>query len=367
MIDSIVLKIPIARPIDKSLFTRQKTHEMHGITRAITLSSDSARKHKKEGIYSPQISIETHRRVAPARNVSIQVSVPKLLYGNNLFEVNDSCLMPFVNELQRKLEEFGLRLRKEEILSATVHRIDYAKVIKLPSHTSPENFINKLDKAGYRPRADLTRRDIRSGKEGYWMKFYNSTSSLTIYDKMLEIRKQGYTSTEKELQNLLLKRKLSKNVIKFEVSLQKPQKLVSILNRVCQQKKMSYSLEEVFSEAISKKVLLHYLAASFNNDVDFLCHAFAEQNLRVNIRNLYGYQRNKIALFFLLEEIKERGTEIVLKEVQMLHGYAIRKRYEGDLENLHLKLQGTKSLNLLPVAFLHKALNEFILYTHPIK
>lgn len=244
-----------------------------------------------------------------------------------VFEIDGSCLMPFVGQLQSQLQKFGIDLRQEEILSATVSRIDFAKIIKLPSSSSSSDFIGKLERAGYRPRADLTHRDIRSGKEGYWMKFYNSTSSLTIYDKMLEIQKQGYTVFEKKVQDMILKQKLHKNVLKFEVSLQRSQKVVAILNMVCKQKKTKYTLQEVFHKTISQNVLLHYLAASFNDDVDFLCNGFTDQSLRVNIRNHYSYQRAKIALYFLLEEIKERGSEIVLKEIQMLHGYSARKRY----------------------------------------
>ncbi len=363
MIDSILLKILTRKPIDRAYFSRIKTHETQGIPRVITLSCEKMGKYKKEGTYMPQVSIECHKQIAPARNICIQVSIPKLLYGTSLFEIDELSLMPFVIKLQSQLKNFGLDLGQEEILAAKVSRIDFAKVIKLPSSTRSSDFIGKLEKAGYRPRADLTHRDIRSGKEGYWMKFYNSSSSLTIYDKMLEIQKQGYTIFEKKVQDMILKQKLHKNVLKFEVSLQRSQKVVSMLNIICKQKKTKYSLQEVFRKEISQKVLLHYLAASFNDDVDFLCNGFTDQSLRVNIRNLYSYQRAKTALYFLLEEIRERGSEIVLKEIQLLHGYSARKRYERDLEELHAKLDKIKPSAVQPVAFLKKALEEFIIYS----
>ena len=365
MIDSILIKILTKKPVDRTYFSRRKTHETKGVARVITLSCENMGKYKKEGVYMPQVSIECHKKTAPARNICIQVSIPKLLYGTSLFEIDESSLPLFVTKLQAQLKNLGIYVSQAEILSATVSRIDFAKVIKLPSFTSSSDFIGKLEKSGYRSRADLTHRDIRIGKEGYWMKFYNSSSSLTIYDKMLEIQKQGYTVSEKKIQELILKQKLHKNVIKFEVSLQRPQKVVAILNTVCKQKKAKYSLQEVFYKEISQKVLLHYLAASFNEDVDFICHTFSDKSLRTNIRNLYSYRRNKTCLYFLLEEIKERGSEIVFKEIQMIHGYSARKRYEHDLHELHSELQKQNSTNLQPVSFLKKALEQFIIYCYP--
>lgn len=364
MIDSVLIKIPTKKPVDTAYFSRKKTHETKGTARLITLSFEKAGNYKKAGIYIPQVSIEMHKRIAPARNICVQVSIPKLLYGNNLFEIDENSLLSFIQKLQGELRTFGLEVGTEEILSATICRIDFAKVIKLPSSTNPSDFIGSLEKAGYRPRADLTKRDIRNGKEGYWMKFYNSNSSLTIYDKMLEIQKQGYTANERALKELILKRKLHRNVIKFEVSLQRQQKVASVLNLLVSQKKSKYCLQDVFKKEISKKVLLHYLCASFNNDVDFLCNTFPDQSLRTKIFNLYSYQRNKTALYFLLEQIKERGTEIVFKEIQMLHGYSAKKRYERDLQELHLKLSKFKTSNILPVQFLKKALQDFTLYVY---
>lgn len=368
MIDSILLKIPICREkIDLSRFTRVRTQSTRGKPRVIRYSLDKTNQNKKEGIYVPQIYIEERMDGLLQKHVCIQVSLPKLIYGGtNLFEVDESSMGAILESLQAHLERVGIVFTKDRLMLARIHRIDFAKIIKLPKGNSAMAFIAKLQKSGYRPRTDLTERDVRSGRDGYWIKFYNSSSSLTIYDKTMEVLKQGYTKNEEQLKSLIKLGKLKNNILRYEVSLQTPQKVLQILNSITHLKKKAYSFAEVFKQELSQQVQLLYLNAYFNADLDFLCHYFSSRDVRAHIRNLFGYKRSQIALYFIIEEVRERGQQIVFDEIRLLNGYAARKRIEKDVQSLAASIAVAQQKNLNPVTFLKGALDKFKLF-NPIK
>lgn len=363
MIDSILLKIPVREFQNTDLFTSKRLKTDHRVARVETLLSEKTNSFKKQGVYSPLVWLETQNRRGLQRFICIQVSLPKLMFGTNLFEVDETHFNQIVTKLHKLLAQWKIYISREQIAKGYIARIDFGKIIKLPKNfTNATDFIEKLEKSGYRSRSDLTKRDVRQGKEGYWIKYYNSTSSVTFYDKMAEINSQGYTEAEKGLIKLLQQRRLTKNILRFEVSLQKTQKVGYVLNRITRQKKRKYTFEEVFKEEIAKNVLLYYLNSTFNQEMDFLCQ-FGEQEIRTQIRNLFGYKKSKVHIYFTLREIEERGSQIVFDEIKYLHGHSYLKGIRKDLTALKDRLKMNEKEKILPVKFLENTLIKFKIYT----
>lgn len=364
MMDSILLKIPVPIHQTSPLLTKKKLKTGKGRVQIVTFSEDKNNKHKKEGYYKPYIYLESQTRIIEEKYVCVQVSLPKFLFGNSLFEVQESLLNQVVRDIHKLLGEYQIYVSPSQIREGWICRADFAKIVILPRrYTNARDFIEKLEKGGFRPRSDLTKRDIRHGKDGYWIKFYNSTSSVTVYDKMSEIANQGYTKSEKVLSKHLQQNKLTRNILKFEVSLQSTQKVTNTLNKLLKRQQGRYTLQGVFSKDVSQKVLLHYLDSSFNNEVDFLCECFNEQEIRTQIRNLYGYKKTKVYLYFILREMEVRGANIVLEEIKTMHGYQYRRGIQQDIKKLQEALLKAKKQKISPVAFLKDYIEKFKLHT----
>jgi hypothetical protein len=292
----------------------------------------------------------------------IQASLPKIVYGHSLLEVDETLYELILHKIKHHAQEFGVNLFDEQISEAIVTRVDFSKVVKLPKPNNAKQFIQNLSSSGYRPRADLTKRDIRNGRDGFWIKFYNKSSSLTIYDKVAEICNQGYTKEEKELSELNKLGKLSNSTIKFEVSLQKKRKVTNLLNKLLNQNKDYYTFKDIFNKEISQKVLIYYLHESFNNEVDFLTQFKDDKEVRSLVRNLYGYQ-NKSSIYFLWKEIQERGVDIVFKEIKLLHGSSKLNTVKQNLKSLNSLILELKGNPFAPVKHLNESLSKFDLYT----
>ncbi len=364
MIDSILLKIPVSNHQTSPLLTKKKLKTGKGRIQVITFSEDKNNQHKREGYYKPYVYLETQNRIEEQKYICVQVSLPKLLFGNSLFEVTENNLSQIVTTIQKLLGEYEIYLHRSKILDAWICRVDFAKIVILPKrYTNARDFIEKLQKGGFRSRSDLTKRDVRSGKGGYWIKFYSSTSSVTVYDKMSEIANQGYTRSEKRLAKCLQQNKLSRNILKFEVSLQNTQKVNTTLNKLLKQKQKRYTLQNIFKKDIAQAALLHYLNASFNNEVDFLCDCFNEQEIRTHIRNLHGYNKRKTYLYFIIREIEERGAKIVFEEIKIMHGYNYKRSIEKDLGELKIALEKAHQQKVSPVAFLKAYFEKFESHT----
>lgn len=354
MIDSIQVKIPTNQIISSSIFGDKQAKATDNNVRVIKMFPKHMRAYRKMGIYKPTIHIELR---GGQKYVCIQCSLPKLLYGTSLFEVTEADFDLATERLAEECRELGVSLNKEQIANGRIHRIDYTKIIILPkSFTNAKDFIEKLSTSGFRSRTDLTHRDVHLGKGGYWIKFYSRASSLTIYDKIAELENQGFTKQES-----LLKNKLGKHVLKFEVSLQKVRKLQSVLSKFSDVKKDRYSLRDAFSKDIAQKVLQDYLNTSFNEEVDFLCMCLKEKELINHVRNLYGYSQ-KSYIYYILKEIEERGAQTVYYDIKKIHNYQRLRRVKHDLKKLKDELATKAKSRILPVSFLAKKLNEFTLY-----
>ncbi len=354
MIDSIQIKIPTDQIISPSIFGDKQAKATDNNVRLIKMFPKHMRAYRKMGIYKPTIHIELR---GGQKHVCIQCSLPKLLYGTSLFEVTEDDFDLVTQRLSEECKELGIDLNKDQIANGRIHRIDYAKIIILPkSFTNAKDFIEKLSISGFRSRTDLTHRDVHLGNKGYWIKFYSKASSLTIYDKIAELECQGFTKQES-----LLKNKLGKHVIKFEVSLQKVRKLQSVLGKLLGQTKDRYSFREAYSKEIAQKVLQDYLNTSFNEEVDFLCMCLKEKELINHVRNLHGYTQ-KSYIYYVLKEIESRGAQTVYDDIKKIHNYQRLRRVKKDLLNLKAELNLKAKNRILPVSFIAKKLKEFTLY-----
>jgi hypothetical protein len=120
------------------------------------------------------------------RQLYIEFSASKLLFDNNLTELNENHFQNIVTKLFDFLERVGILISRETIEAAIVKRIDYSKNIILPENISCADVINILKTAEY-PHMEL--KEMEPNK---WIRFSSNDLAISFYDKVEELKHHGY-------------------------------------------------------------------------------------------------------------------------------------------------------------------------------
>ena len=126
--------------------------------------------------------------------ISVQLSVPKMLYGNNLIEVDEADLERITTLIADKVTAITtIRISPDDIANAEVARIDYSKNIISHSAGFTRNVIDLMAKQNITKRFDLTTTDY--SRDGHGMKYHCKSYEFAIYDKRVDLQKEGLGRT----------------------------------------------------------------------------------------------------------------------------------------------------------------------------
>ncbi|HJZ23725.1 MAG TPA: hypothetical protein VJ201_04665 [Candidatus Babeliales bacterium] len=276
MIDTIVLTLPpdmyqISKP-DKfrpaahwALLTDQgKEARMH--YSAITSKQNATKKELLKGIYKPHLTLAYCRGVQGVVELllKIELSLPKLLYGNNFNELQYKDFATINHKLVAVLATMGVMVKPENLADVPVLAIHYSKNIPLTDGSTPYHYINKIKEANVRFSLDTNQTDYRN--EGHSYKWHCNSYEVVFYDKIKDLEKAKQSSKraiekDNELQQGLFKTFEKQHKLEFlrmEVRLNKRAKIKTLFKVL----KVSADLtfKKLFKPAIAKKVLLHYIS-----------------------------------------------------------------------------------------------------------
>lgn len=85
-----------------------------------------------DGRYRPRLIILKSRYTRGYPYLYIEFSIPKLLFGNNLYEIREQDFSAVVNKLLIVLEEMSVLTTADVIINAPVQKIHYSKNFILP-------------------------------------------------------------------------------------------------------------------------------------------------------------------------------------------------------------------------------------------
>lgn len=126
----------------------------------------------------------------------VEFSVPKLVYGNNFDEIDDSPEMfdYICQSLAGRLLFMGVCVDKEVLKHATVKTIHYGKNVVLTDHTRAGAVVRDIAMCNVttQKQADIQR--FKNG--GEVAHFYNSSSAFVAYDKLSEMDKAKRTTKD---------------------------------------------------------------------------------------------------------------------------------------------------------------------------
>lgn len=368
MIDTIVLVLnknmfTITEP-DKFEPTARKILEDSGYMGSrgyLKCAQNPTPKELKSGIYKPRLTL-TQRINRDGRrepSLKIELSLPKLIYGNNFDELQDSDFEIVTEKLNKTLKDMGVLVFMQILVSAPVSAVHYSKNIPLTDGSTPHYVINKIKEAGVNLALDVNQTDYRN--DGSCYRWHCNSYEIAFYDKLKDLmvaRKSEKRAIEKDnsLQLNLFERLTDKpifEVLRMEVRLNKRQKIKQLLNSLNIETESSF--QNLFNASVSKCVLFHYLDQiedhrnvlsnyKMTTDKDFLVHLVTN--------NLALGAAKSLQIFGL----KKALETITLRELRTIfYKISNQSRYRMTNVTNNLSLQAFPS----PLISIREVINDF--------
>lgn len=271
MIDTVVLLLPqhayqITEP-DKfvpsaRLITRINTRAVHGIQSR----QNPTKKELLAGIYKPRLTLfhSANSRNSKEIVLKIELSLPKLFFGNNFQELKGKDLQPLLQRLADTLGQMEVIVDPLELAKAPVSMIHYSKNIMLKDGSTPYHYINKLKESNMKMSLDVNQTDYRN--EGHSYKWHCNSYEIVFYDKIKDLEKaklsdkraiEKDSAIQLKLFPELVQRKKKLEILRMEVRLNKRQKMKQLFKKL--NITSDLTLKSLFNPTMSKKILLHYL------------------------------------------------------------------------------------------------------------
>jgi hypothetical protein len=329
MIDSIVLQLNSGqfKLREKHLFHEAKTQQGRGFSTDTKYCAEYSESWRKKGIYCPVFGLPTKKQGdAEAQEfLEIQVSLPKLVHGTNLFDVDIRDLDFILKRLLFFLDDLGVDTTEDELRKAVVKRADFSKIFKLPDYLGEAfDVVRTLAYFDYKPQSEFYLNWYGSGSDGIAIKFWNNTQGYVIYDKFGEILSEGYTKQEMRLKELYEQGKMRRNALRFELSFHRKDSFEAMLRRrVKTGKKKDFCLEELLDADIAQAILSDVFEKVFSG--------FA-----VGLISLSQMEDNKLWAYLAASGLSQIKQEKLCYWVRM----ATKSGIAGTWEQMKLKLKG---------------------------
>lgn len=285
----------------------------------------------KNTLYLPRATLSRRMNLQgiPEIMLTIESSLPKLLFGNNLEELQLKDFDQIVRILHEKLLMMGIAVRPDNLAQADVTAIHFAKNIVLTSGATPFHYIQKIKAIKTPGHLDHNQTNYRNS--GHCFKWHANSYEIVFYDKIYDLQK-SITSKKRSVDyyNILNPKILKKlragrkkfEVLRMEVRLNKRSKIKQLF---CQLKiKNDLTLRKLFRPAIARKILLHYVDLLENKHHSFLDFTTSNDqsllswlifyNPKLKIKQILQYiGLKKILETMTLDELKK----IVSKQQQL--------------------------------------------------
>ncbi len=191
----------------------------------------------------------------------MEFSVPKLIYLNNLNELEDKDFTEVIEILQERLKTMGVIVTKEVLENASVSSVHFSKNILLQDGYTSSHLISEMNKVNLQKRFDFAK--TRFMNDGQSLYAHTTAHQLVIYDKIADLNKDKKRAIDKDQtlyqQNLfteITKEDKFQEIIRFEIRLAKKPKMNTVIEDLGYQKNPTF--KDVFSTEMSQKVVTSY-------------------------------------------------------------------------------------------------------------
>lgn len=292
----------------------------------------------RRGIYKPRLSL-TKRYVGKEGIqdlLKIEMSLPKLLFGNNFQEVEDSDYKEIKSILFTKLLEMGVQILSIDDLE--VSAVHYSKNIILTDYSTPYEYLQEIRKIDYTKVLDMTKTDYSNA--GYSFRIRCNSYEIIFYDKLKDLQ-QAKKSQKKAIEpDSVLQLNLFDDtkdngpfeVLRMEVRLNKRDKIKRLFESLGIDTDLQF--QNLFSKSISQKVLLHYLEQIRSNYPSVISLKLSNEQLLMRIISDYpGMKLRKVLMVLgakaLLDEIGVRAFRELIRSFGVRRWYSLRQELKN--------------------------------------
>jgi len=262
MIDTITLSIPREKVVMLDLRDQGvEPWDLQSSTKDYAKHVKNPSKRDLEsGLYFPCLTGYSRKngsaRAVPT--IRIQFSAPKLLFLNNLDELEENQLNLIVDTLHDRLLKMGVVIEKNILLNGSVSVAHYSRNILLTGGFTSRFVIGELSKINISKCFDLARAKFIN--DGECLYAHTNEQALVIYDKVSDLAKNKKRAMDKEQspfqRSLFEPLKQTKEILRIEVRLESRRKIKSLF------KKLGFeadpTLKDIFSAEKSNKVIMSY-------------------------------------------------------------------------------------------------------------
>ncbi len=359
---------------NEKLFDGKKTSQINGRFDTGSFFVNGIRAHmKKNKKYYPSINL-AERTVGnnmvskqKIKRLEIQISLPKALYETNEYEIAQNDFGSILKKTIGYLKMAGISTETKNLKNGVIEKLALSKPIILPTYYgTAEKVIKKLAPFNYKPRCEFRYRDFNGGLQGVSIKFHNLARGFGVYCKYSEIVNNGYTLIEEETKRRVLSGAQPKNILRFELTLQRKQTLEAVLKRLILTKKKNFTLNDIFINTdIAQKLLLEEfdkvysplhitlitLSEMKENQLDYL--------LSSRISNL----KDRALMFYLVNMTTKIGLTKTLELVKQKTSNSSYERIKKALPKIKQELDDIEENTPNLIEFLRNELVKF----RPIK
>jgi len=263
MLDTVILTVPLGSfRANSEMFTPNADILKTRGNYLVKCMNNPTANDKKQGIYKPRLTLmKRMTRNGIECPLKIEFSVAKMLYGNNVEEVEEQDFPKVVSALARSLQTMGVTVSEENLRKAKVSGFHPSKNVELSGGYTSSFVITELHKIDVSQKMDLNRDSFRNS--GHSLQFYTNSHSLVIYDKVQDLKKPDKRAMDKDQNALqrslfepLTKKGTGKQILRIEARLVKKVKMNATLKRLGFTENPTF--EDVFKKDLCQSVLLDY-------------------------------------------------------------------------------------------------------------
>lgn len=284
----------------------------------------------RNGNYKPRLTVTKRMNKYHQFEITLKIefSIPKLLFGNNFDELEDTDFSLALSKLRQRLRDMGVQASEPVLAGAPISAIHFSKNIPLVDYTTPYTYLERLARINLNQRLDLNQTDFRN--EGHSLKFRANSFEVAFYDKMKDLSKAKISEKRAEERENAIQMKLFEKleisrpleVLRMEVRLNRRQKLKATLRQAGIETEPIF--QALFKQEIAQKVLLHYMGViekSYPLILSYNCKDAKDFLSDFIVRNPKVGLRKTIQMLGLRTAINEVGTR-EFREITRKYGKA---------------------------------------------
>jgi hypothetical protein len=213
MIDTVVLTLPqesftIINPDAFTPSAHWTTAANAYVLRGTTSKQNPTKKELSLGIYKPRLTLFLTPCFTPLHTgtpasfdklrmsgskplstsktlLKIELSLPKLFFGNNFEELTQKQFPDLVQKLCTALHTMGIATDVKTLASAPISGIHFSKNIPLTDGSIAYHYISKIKEANITLSLDINQTDYRNTGHSY--KWHSNAYELVFYDKIRDL------------------------------------------------------------------------------------------------------------------------------------------------------------------------------------